>query len=97
MSARIDPVLYAEALAEIRAIPTRPAATVNSVPSRGQRRKLSGPSRVKCGTYTGYVKHRKRGEDACEPCLKAKREYYRAYYAANAKRILSLRRRGDAR
>ena len=93
MSARIDPVLYAEALAEIRAIPTRRPA-VDPGSSRVQRRR---PSRVQCGTYTGYVKHRKRGEDACEPCLKAKREYYRAYYAAKAERILALRRRGDAR
>lgn len=31
----------------------------------------------KCGTYAGYIRHYKRGEDVCEPCREAQREYMR--------------------
>ncbi|HLR93196.1 MAG TPA: hypothetical protein VK053_01600 [Jiangellaceae bacterium] len=27
-----------------------------------------------CGTLTAYNRHKRRGEDACEPCLEAKRQ-----------------------
>lgn len=30
------------------------------------------------GTYAGYQQHRKRGEDACTPCLNALADYTRA-------------------
>ena len=28
-----------------------------------------------CGTYAGYIQHKRRGEPACEPCSEANREY----------------------
>ena len=32
---------------------------------------------VSCGTISGYVTHRNRKEEPCEPCLRARREYER--------------------
>lgn len=34
---------------------------------------------LKCGTYAGYSRHQKRGEEPCEACRVAHREYMRAY------------------
>lgn len=98
----VDPALYAQALAELRAVPMRPSAAPEPEPEPVKPRRKPGPvpgapSRVECGTYSGYVHHKKRGEDACEDCLEAKREYYRAYYAANATRIRAQRRKGGSR
>jgi recombination endonuclease VII len=31
-----------------------------------------------CGTYAAYQQHKLRGEDACEPCLQANRDYNNA-------------------
>jgi hypothetical protein len=30
---------------------------------------------ARCGTYAGAMAHPRRGEDKCEPCLKAARDY----------------------
>lgn len=35
-----------------------------------------------CGTIGGYGRHRARGEEICEPCREACREYHRARRAA---------------
>ena len=31
-----------------------------------------------CGTRNGYLRHRRAGEEACEPCLDGHRAYQRA-------------------
>ena len=37
------------------------------------------------GTYSGYQKHLRKKQAACEPCKDAKREYQREYYHAKQK------------
>jgi len=39
---------------------------------------------VECGTRQGYQKHKRRKEDACEPCLVAQREYKREWRARSS-------------
>jgi len=34
---------------------------------------------ARCGTVSGYQKHRRDGTLICEPCGQARREYQRAY------------------
>ena len=34
---------------------------------------------AECGTTSGYSGHKRRGEDACAPCLAAIRDYQRTY------------------
>lgn len=41
---------------------------------------------ARCGTHSGYVSHRNRGEDACAPCKRAKAEYARSRWLAADKR-----------
>ena len=48
-------------------------------PGRGGSR--PGAGRSGCGTDAGYQAHRKDGEDACDPCAAAHRDYMRAYMA----------------
>lgn len=36
---------------------------------------------VKCGTPSGYVTHRKNGEDPCDPCAYANAQYSKAWRA----------------
>lgn len=88
------------AIAELRAIPMRKTPAPAPGSEKPRRRKPGpvpgAPSRVRCGTYSGYVRHKNRGEAACDDCLEAKRAYYRDYYAANAKRIQAQRRKGGA-
>lgn len=38
---------------------------------------MSGRTPAVCGTSAGYKKHRRNGEDACEPCRIAHRDYQR--------------------
>lgn len=64
----------------------------SSSPKRG--RTPSGETTTRCGTYSAYMRHKQLGEDACEPCLEAKRQYYRAWYAKNRDRIRASRRVG---
>jgi hypothetical protein len=33
----------------------------------------------RCGSYTGFNRHKKAGEEACEPCRLARNEYHRTY------------------
>jgi hypothetical protein len=40
--------------------------------------------RTQCGTVSGYTRQRRLGEDACESCLRAKREYDRKMRAERA-------------
>jgi len=68
-----------------------------SSPKRGRPRGKTGETKTECGTYSAYMRHKKLGEDACEPCLEAKRQYYRAWYARNRERIRASRRKGGAR
>ena len=37
-----------------------------------------GPSKGGCGTYQGYQKHKRLGEEVCEPCRLARNEYMNA-------------------
>lgn len=39
-------------------------------PSRGPRRPVA-----ECGTRAGYMRHRNKGEQACDPCRKANTDY----------------------
>lgn len=39
---------------------------------------LEASQAAPCGTYRGYVRHWRRKDDPCPPCLKAKAEYVRA-------------------
>lgn len=64
----IDPGLYAAALAEIRAIPSTP-------PQPADTRKPPTPG-DDCGTYTGYWRHRRNGENADAACLRANANQY---------------------
>jgi hypothetical protein len=38
---------------------------------------------AQCGTPSGYVKHRRRGEEACRPCKEASAAKQRAYRSAS--------------
>lgn len=40
-------------------------------------------SEVQCGTNGGFQRHYRQGEEACEPCKEAKREYNRGYRPKN--------------
>ena len=39
------------------------------------------PSKVKHGTNSGYMTHLRNGDNPCDPCRIAHREYDRRYYA----------------
>ena len=67
-----------------------------SRPKRGRPAGSTSTSVQPCGTYPAYMRHKLAGEDACEPCLEAKRQYYRAWYAKNRDRICASRRVGGA-
>ena len=78
----IDPTLYAEALAEIRAIrPKQPAVEQpksKATPSRPQPRPRPYGAPCCKGDRTGYQRHKKRGEEACEASKAASAAYTRA-------------------
>jgi hypothetical protein len=66
-------------------------------PSRPKRgRPQTDETTTVCGTYSAYMRHKQLGQDACEACLEAKRQYYRAWYAKNRDRIRAQRRVGGA-
>jgi hypothetical protein len=67
-----------------------------SRPKRGRPAGATNKQQSPCGTYPAYMRHKQRREDACEPCLEAKRQYYRAWYAKNRDRIRASRRVGGA-
>ena len=46
-----------------------------------------------CGTYSGYVRHYKRGEYLCDPCRLAGSEYSRAYQQANREKVAAYSRK----
>lgn len=68
-----------------------------SGPKRGRPVGSKNKVQAECGTYAAYMQHKVRREDACEPCLEAKRQYYRAWYAKNGDRIRASRRVGGER
>jgi len=43
----------------------------------------------KCGTYGGYQAHRRRGEDACNPCREANTTYQREYRRHPDRRVVA--------
>ena len=68
-----------------------------SRPKRGRPLGKKNANVLPCGTYAAYMRHKQLREDACEPCMEAKRQYYRAWYAKNGDRIRASRRKGGAR
>lgn len=34
---------------------------------------------AQCGTYSGYIRHRRNGEPSCIPCVDARIDYARSY------------------
>lgn len=69
-------------------------------PSRPKRGRPAGQKNANvqpCGTYAAYMRHKAAREDACAPCLEAKRQYYRDWYARNREQICASRRVGGAR
>ncbi|MGW2223859.1 hypothetical protein [Streptomyces formicae] len=65
-------------------------------PSREDGRRKKGQRAAQCGTYSGYERHRQRGEPADAACLAAKAAYRRRYYAENRERIQAQRARKAA-
>lgn len=61
---RVDPAVYARALADIRAL--RPYGTYRPRPE-----KLPPTTRPDCGTRRGYDKHLRTGERTCQRCRDA--------------------------
>ena len=43
---------------------------------------------IKCGTYSGYQRHYRLKEPACDPCRQGAAEYARNYYYKNTRKIL---------
>lgn len=50
----------------------------------------------RCGTYAGYHRHLKKGEEPCEACREGRRARDREYHARNRKQINDRRRNGGA-
>lgn len=46
---------------------------------KGRPRKPRTP--ITCGTRSGYSRHRRKGEDACDPCRQANADYSRVWKA----------------
>jgi hypothetical protein len=46
-----------------------------------------------CGTWAGYKRHKRRGEDPCELCREARRARGRAHYHQHRERYLANARR----
>jgi hypothetical protein len=67
-----------------------------SGPKRGRPAGAQNKKQLPCGTYAAYMRHKAAHEDACGPCLEAKRQYYRDWYAKNGDRIRASRRVGGA-
>lgn len=65
-------------------------------PSREDGRRKKGRRVVRCGTYSGYERHRRKGEPADAACLAAKAAYRRRYYAENRERIREQRKQKSA-
>lgn len=40
---------------------------------------MTGRAVAACGTRAGYMRHKRRGEEPCEPCAEANRAYFRAW------------------
>lgn len=52
---------------------------------------------AECGTPAAYQRHRRKGEEACEPCKAANRAYQAQYRAANPGRSQAETRKHAAR
>ena len=66
-----------------------------SRPKRGRPAGSKNKTLSPCGTYAAYMRHKVLREAAC-PCMEAKRQYYRSWYAKNGNRIRASRRKGGA-
>jgi hypothetical protein len=62
--APVDPAVYAQALADVVAL--RPYGTYRAKPEP-----LPPTDDPRCGTRTGYKRHRRLGERSCKPCSAA--------------------------
>lgn len=76
----VDPKLFAEALAEIRAIRPKQPAVEQPKPQPRRSQPRPRPYGAPCckGDRTGYQQHKKRGEEACEASKAAEAAYQRA-------------------
>lgn len=58
-------------------------------PLRASSGKFAGPREpAKCGTHSGYKKHRLAGEPSCEPCREASATYARERYVPRPRKII---------
>jgi hypothetical protein len=78
----IDPAKYSQALADVRAL--RPYGTYRAKPE-----KLPPTVGPRCGERTGYNRHLRRGEHACDPCRAANARADRLLRATGTSRALS--------
>lgn len=60
------------------------AEYLENPPVQIKRRTPQERDRAKCGTISGYMVHRRKGEPPCEACMAAKREYERQRRADEA-------------
>jgi hypothetical protein len=94
VSTSIDPDLYAQALADLRAIPTRQtsAPAVTTTPATA----VPSPEGCCSGDRTGYQWHHRTGNlPACEESLKANRDYSHAYLHRTGRATSTRRRKGE--
>ncbi len=60
---------------------------------RDRARAEKHPRNARCGTHSGYVLHRRRGEDACVRCKAASAKYYRSTERVAVRNDVAHRRR----
>lgn len=54
------------------------------------------PRIAKCGTYSGWNRHIKRGEEPCDPCVLAQRAYAADWRASNPRKLANYAARRHA-
>lgn len=52
---------------------------------------------AECGTYGGYQRHNRHGEDACDPCKAANLAYTYEYLADHPEQYTAMKSRVKAR
>lgn len=57
--------------------------TKRQAPRKPRAPRPEGYDPAKCGTYAGYVQHKRRGTPVCDPCRAACNKYHLTYYHAH--------------
>lgn len=71
------------------AVRKKPGPKPKPKPLRASSGKFTGPREpAKCGTNSGYKKHRGAGEPSCEPCKEAAATYARERYVTRPRKII---------